>query len=58
MTFGRPHAIIFHYTIQFNLECCKGSVSDMGPNTIFKIKKLILKVQLKIIPTYNIYEIW
>ena len=58
MTFGRPLAIIFHYTVQFNLECCKGSVSDMGPNTILKIKKLILKVQLKIIPTYNIYEIW
>ena len=59
MTFGRPLAIIFHYTVQFNLECCKGYVSDMGPNTILKIKKCIskdiLKVQLKIIPTYNIY---
>ena len=59
MKFGRTLATIFHYTVQFNLECCKGSVSDMGPNTILKIKKIIskdiLKVQLKIIPTYNIY---
>ena len=40
MKFGRPLAIIFHYTVQFNLECCKGSVSDMGPNTILKITKI------------------
>ena len=48
MTFGRPLAIIFHYTVQFNLECCKGSVSDMGPNTILKIKKCISKDILKV----------
>ena len=41
MKFGRPFAIIFHYTVQFKLECCKSSVPDMGPNTIFKIKKYI-----------------
>ena len=62
MKFGRPLAIIFHYRVQFNLECCKISVPDMGPNTILKIikniSKDILKVQLKKIPTYNIYEIW
>ena len=23
MKFGRPLAIIVHYTVQFNLECCK-----------------------------------
>ena len=39
MKFGRPLAIIVYYTVQFNLECCKSSVSDMGPNTILKIKK-------------------
>ena len=39
MKFGRPLAIIFHYSVQFNLECCKCSVPDMGPNTILKIKK-------------------
>ena len=43
MKFGRPLAIIFHYTVQFKLECCNGSVSDMGPNTILKIKKIYQK---------------
>ena len=43
MKFGRPLAIIVHYTVQFNLECCKSSVSDMGPNTILKIKKIIIR---------------
>ena len=38
MKFGGPLAIIVHYTVQFNLECCKGSVSNMGLNT-FLIKK-------------------
>ena len=41
MKFGRPLAIIFHYTVQFKLVCCKSSVPDMGPNTILKIKKKI-----------------
>ena len=40
MKFGIPLAIIFHYRVQFNLESCKGSVSDMGPNTILKITKI------------------
>ena len=31
MKFGGPLAI--------NLECCKSSVHDMGPNTLLKIKK-------------------
>ena len=39
MKFGRPLATIFHYTVQFNLECCKIYVPDMGLNTILKIKK-------------------
>ena len=53
MKFGRPLAIIVYYTVQLNLECCKSSVPDMGPNTTFKIKKiyikrrLVLKVKLK-----------
>ena len=34
MKFGRPLAIIVHYTVQFNLERCKSCVSDMVPNTI------------------------
>ena len=62
MKFGRPLAIIFHYTVQFKLMCCKSSVPDMGPNTILKIKKniskYVLKGKLQKIPTYNIYEIW
>ena len=43
MKFGGPLAIIVHYTVQFNLEGCKSSVSDMGPNTIVKIKNIIHK---------------
>ena len=34
---------IVHYTVQFNLEGCKSSVSDMGPNTIVKIKNIIIR---------------
>ena len=47
MEFGRPLAIIVYYTVQFDYECCKSSVPDMGPNTILKIKKIsrdVLKV--------------
>ena len=62
MKFGGPLAIIVHYTIQFNLECCKSCMPDMAPNSILKIKKYIskdiLKVKLKLIPAYNSYEIW
>ena len=36
-------AIIVHYMIQFILECCKSSVSNMGPNTFLKIKKNIIR---------------
>ena len=42
MKFGIALAIIVHYTIQFNLECCKSSVSNMVPNTFLKIKKIII----------------
>ena len=51
MEFGGTLAIIVHYTVQFNLECCKSSVPDMSPNTILKILKNIsndiLKVKFK-----------
>ena len=61
MIFAGPFAIIVHYTVQFNLECYKSSVPDMGPNTILKIKKYIsndiLKVKFKKFPTYNPNEI-
>ena len=53
MKFGGPLAI--------NLECCKSSVHDMGPNTLLKIKKFIirrLKSEITKFPTYNPYEIW
>ena len=44
MKFGGPLSITVHYTAaQFNLECCKSSVPDMGPNTILKIKKIYSK---------------
>ena len=47
MKFGRPLDIIVHHTVQFNLECCKSSVPDIGPNTILKIKKTLSKDALK-----------
>ena len=50
MKFGRTLAIIVHYTVQFNLECCKSFVSNMGPNTkkniiiIRRLKSEITKI--------------
>ena len=61
MKFGRTLAIIVHYTVQFNLECCTSFVSNMGPNTFFKLNKIIirrLKSEIKKFQTYNPYEIW
>ena len=43
MKWCTPLAIIFHYTVQFNLECCKIFVPDMGPNAILKIKIIIIR---------------
>ena len=43
MKFGGPFSIIVHYTAQFNLECRKSSVLGMIPNTILKIKKIIIR---------------
>ena len=50
MKFGRPLAIIVHYTVHINLGCCKSFVPDMGPNTILKILikiKRCLKSEIK-----------
>ena len=47
MQFGRPLAIIVHYTVQFNLDCCKRFVSDMDPNTILKMLNILSKDVLK-----------
>ena len=61
MKFGRTLAIIVHYMVQFNLECCKSSVLNMGPNTLKKIKNIIirrLKSEITKFQTYNPYEIW
>ena len=41
MKFGKPLAIIVHYKVLINLECCKSSVLDMDSNTILKIKQKI-----------------
>ena len=43
MQFGRPLAIIVHYTVPFNLECCKSSVPDMGPKNILNIIFYIIR---------------
>ena len=47
MKFGRPLAILVHYTVHLNLECCKSSVSDMGPNTILNMLNILSKDVLK-----------
>ena len=47
MKFGRPLAIIVHYTVQFNLTCCKSSVLDMDPNTILNMLNILSKDVLK-----------
>ena len=43
MKFGRPLSIIVYYMVQFNVECCKSSEPNMGPNTILKIKQIIIR---------------
>ena len=43
MKFGIAFAIIVHYTVQFNLDCCKSSLSNMDPNTFFKFKNVIIR---------------
>ena len=43
MKFGRTLAIIVHYMVQFNLECCKSCISNMGLNTLKKNKKIIIR---------------
>ena len=47
MIFGGPLAIIVQYTVQFNLEFCKSSVSDMDPNTILNMLNILSKDVLK-----------
>ena len=60
--FTRPLAIIVYYTVQFDVVCCKSFILDMGPNTIFLIKKYIsndsLKLQLKISQHTILHKIW
>ena len=61
MKFGRPLYILVHYTVQFNLECCKCSVPDMGPKIIVNYFIIIirrLKSEIIFFPTYNPYAIW
>ena len=41
MKIGSQLAIIVHYTVQFNLVCCKSFVPDLGPNIILKIIEII-----------------
>ena len=57
MKFGRPLAIIFHYRVQFNLESCKSSVPDMGPNTILKIKNIKRRLKRGIKKISNIQSL-
>ena len=51
MKFGRPLAIIVHYPVQFNLECCKNSVSDRGPNTMIASLLIIINNFQNVRPT-------
>ena len=58
MKFGRTLVIIVHYSVQFNLECCKSSVANMGPNTFLKINKIIIRrLKSEIIKISNIQSL-
>ena len=57
LKFSRPLAIIVCYTLQFNLECCKSPVSDMGPNTIF-LKFIIRRLESEIKKKSNIQSLY
>ena len=57
MKFGRTLAIIMHYMVQFNLKCCKSSVSNMGPNTFFNKKIIIRRLKSEITKISNIQSI-
>ena len=57
MKFGIALAIIVHYTVQFNLECCKSSVSNMGPNTFFNLKNIIRRLKSEIKKNSNIQSL-
>ena len=55
MKFGGPTAIIVHYTVQFNLECCKSFLPDMDPNTILNI--IIRRLKSEITKISNIQSL-
>ena len=57
MKFGGPLAIIVHYTVQFNLECCKSSVANMGLNTLKKITIVIRRLKSEITKKSNIQSL-
>ena len=57
MTFGRTLAIIVHYMVQFNLECCKSSVSNMGPNTLKTNIYIIKRLKSEITKISNIQSL-
>ena len=57
MKFGRTLAIIVHYTVQFNLECCKSFVSNMGPNTLKKKFNIIRRLKSEITKISNIQSL-
>ena len=58
MKFGGPLVIIVHYTVQFNLECCKGYASNMGLNTFLKCLKIIIRrLKSEIIKISNIQSL-
>ena len=57
MKFGRTLAIIVHYMVQFNLECCKSSVLNMGPNTKKKKNIIIRRIKSEITKISNIQSL-
>ena len=57
MKFGKTLAIIVHYMVQFNLECCKSSVANMGLNTLKKITIVIRRLKREITKKSNIQSL-
>ena len=61
MKFGTPLAIIVYYTVLRSIECCKSCETDMYPNTILKIMKIIkIRIEGKWnnFTTYDHDKIW
>ena len=57
MKFGRTLAIIVHYTVQFNLECCKSLYRTWALILKKKKKNIIRRLKSEITKISNIQSL-